>query len=65
MPFACGQNNGITSNEVYILGSLNINFIIHKKFGLLQQDIKRMGLDSLQKILNLKDKSRINTNIFI
>ena len=61
MPFACGQNNGITSNEVYILGSLNINFINNKKFGLLQQDIERLGLNSLQKILksfffNLKDK---------
>ena len=65
MPFACGQNNGITSNEVYILGSLNIIFINHKKFGLLLQDIEGMSLNSLQKILNLKDNRRINTNIFI
>ena len=38
-----------------------INFINHKNFGLLQQDIERLGLNSLQKILksfffNLKDK---------
>ena len=47
-----------------------INFINHKNFGLLQQDIERLGLNSLQKILksfffNLKDKKGINTTIFI
>ena len=67
MPFACGQNNGITINEVYILGSLSINFINHKNVGLLQQDIEFLGLNSLQKILksfffNLKDEGKINTN---